>query len=172
MNIILTGYMGSGKSVIGAELANKLGFKFIDLDTFIEENEQQSISNIFKYKGDVFFRNIETKYLIKILANNNRIVLSLGGGTPCYNNNFEIINSSNNTSFYLKNSNTVISKRLFNEKKLRPIISNISTEKKMLEFVSKHLFEREYYYLKANFLVDCNQKKVDNICDLIILNLK
>jgi len=171
MNIILLGYMGCGKSVIGSELAVKLGLKFIDLDSFIEDNEQQSIPNIFRDKGDIYFRNIETIYLNKILDDYENIVLSLGGGTPCYNDNMNTIISSKNQSFYLKNSNIQLSKRLFIQKKFRPVISEIKTEEKLIEFVSKHLFEREIFYSKASYVIDCNKETSDSVCKSIISKL-
>ena len=105
MNIVLIGYMGSGKSKIGTQLACKLGVKFIDLDQYIEKNENASIDNIFEQLGDIYFRKVESKYLSKCLSENKNFVLSVGGGTPCYNNNLDIINSNNNISIYLKNNN-------------------------------------------------------------------
>ncbi len=171
MNIILMGYMGSGKTIIGLELSRRLGLKLIDLDLYIEENEKLSVQSLFKLKGDLYFRNIETKYLKKILRENKNIILSLGGGTPCYNNNLEIISSSYNLTFYLKNSNIQLAKRLINEKEKRPIISEIDSEEKMIEFVSKHLFEREYFYMKSGFTINCNDQDPERICDKIISNL-
>ena len=171
MNIVLIGYMGSGKSLIGSHLAKKIDYKFIDLDQYIETNEGCSISNIFDDLGDIYFRKIETKYLIKCLSENNNIVLSLGGGTPCYNDNLTHINSANNISIYLKNNNVELSKRLYKNNNNRPLISKIKSEQKMIEFVSKHLFEREVFYNKANVTVDCYKKDVYSISDLIISNL-
>ena len=171
MNIVLIGYMGSGKSLIGSHLAKIIDYKFIDLDQYIEKNEACSISKIFKDSGDIYFRKIETKYLIKCLSENNNIVLSLGGGTPCYNDNITHINSTNNTSIYLKNNNVELSQRLYKSNINRPLISAIKSEKKLIEFVSKHLFEREVYYNKANVTIDCYKKDADAICDIIISNL-
>ena len=171
MNIVLIGYMGSGKSLIGSHLAKKIDCKFIDLDQYIEKKEACSISKIFEDSGDIYFRKIETKYLIKCLSENNNIVLSLGGGTPCYNDNLTHINSTNNISIYLKNNNVELSKRLYKNNNNRPLISTIKSEQKMIEFVSKHLFEREVFYNKANVTVDCYKKDVNSICDLIISNL-
>ena len=171
MNIVLIGYMGSGKSLIGSHLAKKIDYKFIDLDQYIEKNEACSISKIFKDSGDIYFRKIETKYLIKCLSENNNIVLSLGGGTPCYNDNLTHINSTNITSIYLKNNNVELSKRLYKNNNNRPLISSIKSEKKMIEFVSKHLFEREVFYNKANITIDCYKKDADAICNHIISNL-
>ena len=171
MNIVLIGYMGSGKSLIGSHLAKKIDYKFIDLDQYIEKNEACSISKIFKDLGDIYFRKIETKYLIECLSENNNIVLSLGGGTPCYNDNLTHINSTNNISIYLKNNNVELSKRLYKNNNDRPLISTIKSEQKMIEFVSKHLFEREVFYNKASIIIDCYKKDISAICDLIISNL-
>ena len=172
MNIIILGYMGTGKSIIGRELSLKVNKKFIDLDSYIEEKEKDSINNIFQNKGDLYFRKQESKYLKEILNNNTDLVLSVGGGTPCYFNNLDMIISNNNVSFYLKNSNIQLTSRLFNEKNKRPLISNISSEEKLLEFVSKHLFEREFFYNSATHKIDCDDKSVSDVVDDIISRLK
>ena len=172
MNIIILGYMGSGKSVIGRELSLKINKKFVDLDSHIEEKEKDSISNIFQNNGDLYFRKQESKYLKEILSNNTDLVLSVGGGTPCYFDNLDMMISNNNVSFYLKNSNIQLTSRLFNEKNKRPLISNISSKEKLLEFVSKHLFEREFFYNSATHKIDCNDKSVSEIVDEIISNLE
>ena len=172
MNIIILGYMGSGKSIIGRELSLKVNKKFIDLDSYIEEKEKDSISNIFQKNGDLYFRKQESIYLKEILNNNTDFVLSVGGGTPCYFNNLDVMISNNNISFYLKNSNIQLTSRLFNEKNKRPLISNISSKDKLLEFVSKHLFEREVFYNYATHKIDCNDKSVSNVVDDIISRLK
>ena len=172
MNIIILGYMGSGKSIIGKELSFKVNKKFIDLDSYIEEKEKDSISNIFQKNGDLYFRKQESIYLKEILNNNTDFVLSVGGGTPCYFNNLDVMISNNNISFYLKNSNIQLTSRLFNEKNKRPLISNISSKDKLLEFVSKHLFEREVFYNYATHKIDCNDKSVSNVVDDIISRLK
>ena len=172
MNIIILGYMGSGKSIIGRELSLKVNKKFIDLDSYIEEKEKDSISNIFQKNGDLYFRKQESKYLKEILNNNTDLVLSVGGGTPCYFNNLDMIISNNNVSFYLKNSNIQLTSRLFNEKSKRPLISDISSKNKLLEFVSKHLFEREFFYNSATHKIDCDHKSVSDVVDDIISRLK
>ena len=102
------------------------------------------------------------------LLNNTNIILSVGGGTPCYNNNMSLINSKNNTSVYLKNRNVELAKRLFQIKESRPLISNIESEEKMIEFVSKHLFEREFFYNQAAIKIDCYGNDVNTICKEII----
>ncbi len=168
MNIILLGYMGVGKSLIGQHLSNILNQKFIDLDDYIETKKSKSIHDIFKDSGDLYFRKIESKLLNDCLLNYTNIILSVGGGTPCYNNNMSLINSNNNISVYLKNRNLELAKRLFQIKECRPLISNIESEEKMIEYVSKHLFEREIFYNQATIKIDCHGNDVNTICKEII----
>ncbi|MCL4137402.1 UNVERIFIED_CONTAM: hypothetical protein GTU68_026081 [Idotea baltica] len=112
MKIVLLGYMASGKSSIGKKLSKRLAMNFIDLDDYIIEKEKLSISEIFETKGEIYFRLIENRYLKEILQNNHNFILSLGGGTPCYANNMELINKENVTSIYLQGSVSTMVKRL------------------------------------------------------------
>ena len=91
--------MASGKSLIGKNLANKLSLNFIDLDDVIESTEKMTISEIFKLKGELEFRKLENKILINSLNSKNRSVISLGGGTPCYFNNMNLINDNSKNVF-------------------------------------------------------------------------
>jgi len=112
-NIILIGYMGSGKSAVGQKIAGLKAMNFIDLDAYIEEKEQQSIKNIFKEKGEIYFRKIETKYLKEVLSEQFGTVLALGGGTPCFGNNINLVNSlENGISIYLQTSIKELNERL------------------------------------------------------------
>ena len=91
MKIILLGYMGSGKTTIGFQLAKKLYLDFTDLDEYIEKKEGKTISDIFADKGEIYFRKIEHTYLKQFISENNSYVLSLGGGTPCYSGNIDMV---------------------------------------------------------------------------------
>ena len=135
------------------------------------DKEDSSITKIFEKKGDIYFRKIESKYLHEIIKKDN-IILSLGGGTPCYHENYKIFNIDNNISFYLKYSRKNLSKRLFTIKKNRPLISNFNSEEKLLEFVSKHLFERELYYSMAKNTINCDDQSIKEISKQIIETLK
>ena len=90
---------GSGKSSWGKKLANALQYSFVDLDKLIEQREELSIEEIFNEKGEEYFRNLEQKYLLETVVMNH-VVISCGGGTPCYHNNMDLINA-NGISFYL-----------------------------------------------------------------------
>ena len=167
MKIVLIGYMASGKSTIGKILAKKLNFPFIDLDDYISEAEHMSIPEIFSQKGEIYFRKIETKYLLEVLAKKGDFILSLGGGTPCYGNNMEIILNSSAASFYLKASIPTITKRISDGKTTRPLVAHLSNEE-LPEFIGKHLFERQFYYLQSNHIITVDGKQKNEVADNIL----
>jgi len=168
MKIILIGYMASGKSLIGSELAKILGFEFLDLDKFIEEKEGKTIQKIFLEKGEIFFRKIENSYLKEILSLKGNMILSLGGGTPCFSNNLKLILENEDvTSFFLNVPLNELSKRLMADEANRPLVQYVTTENDMLEFVGKHLFERLHFYNLANFKIDANKPKEKVVGDII-----
>jgi shikimate kinase len=90
--IFLLGFMGSGKSTLGKKLANKLNVPFFDLDKIIEEQIGISIAEIFKTKGEEYFRTLETQVLKQLIYKQAKFVIATGGGAPCFNNNIELIN--------------------------------------------------------------------------------
>ncbi len=172
MIVVLLGYMASGKSAIGRILAEKLNYTFIDLDDYIEEKENTTISNIFKSKGEIYFRKRESRYLKSIIDNETKIVLSLGGGTPCYGNNMDILKKSNNaTSVYLKASIPSLVARLENEKNKRPLIAHLKSEKALVEFIGKHLFERSQFYNQADRTVNTDNKSKTEILKELVAKL-
>ena len=166
--VILLGYMGCGKTKIGRRLSQKLNLNFIDLDHEIELFYSKTIVELFEDLGEVRFREIEREILIKILDNKDRFVLSLGGGTPCYFDNMEIIQKKTNFSFYINLSSKVLAKRLFSRKSARPLISSVVNEKEMLNFINKHLFERNIFYMKAKHIINSNKRDLNKICKSII----
>lgn len=172
MIIVLIGYMASGKSVVGRELAHKISYDFEDLDSNIEAQENESISDIFSTKGEIYFRKLETHYLEKILSHRSKIVLSLGGGTPCYGNNLDLIlNHKNCLSIYLKTSIASIVHRLKNDKEKRPLVAHITSEEELMEFIGKHLFERTPFYNQADLSIATDSLSVDEIVEKIVLQL-
>src|SRR3954463_4718303 len=84
-HVFLTGFMGSGKTTAGAKLATLLKTRFIDLDSYLEKRENRTIPQIFETDGESTFRDLETKYLLEILRLKEPHVISLGGGTVCFN---------------------------------------------------------------------------------------
>tara|TARA_R110002074_G_scaffold79064_8_gene178530 strand:+ start:1110 stop:1628 length:519 start_codon:yes stop_codon:yes gene_type:complete len=163
MKIVLLGYMGSGKSTIGKKLADKIYHKFTDLDTYIENKEDKTIPEIFNEKGEIYFRKAEHKYLQEFLSENDSFVLSLGGGTPCYAGNMDIIINQNGViSFYLQASIPTLKDRLINNSSKRPLLASLS-EEKLIEYIAKHLFERSVFYEKATHRINVNSKEIEAI---------
>ncbi|OIQ29750.1 MAG: shikimate kinase [Bacteroidetes bacterium MedPE-SWsnd-G2] len=168
MKIIILGYMGAGKSTIGKNLANNLGLNFIDLDDFIIQKESLSIKDIFNTKGELYFRKVERKYLSEIMQSPNDFILSVGGGTPCYGDNLNLINENENSrSIYLKGSIPFLAIRLFNEKEQRPLIAHLKDMDQLTEFLGKHLFERNQFYNKADQTIVIDNKSISEITEEI-----
>lgn len=165
--IILVGYMAVGKTTIAQLLAKKIDFRTVDLDKLIEKKMNLSINQIFEMKGEIYFRKMEHELLKEIIDSNESLIISTGGGTPCYANNHLFLNGKNSISIYLKASIDVIFDRLRNEKENRPLVANKSDEN-LKEFVAKHLFERSYYYNQATFTVLIDNKDPESIVKEIL----
>ena len=170
MKIILLGYMGSGKSTVAKELARALNLPFIDLDDYIIDKEKKSIKEIFEIKGEIYFRLQESKYLKELLDHSEDAVLALGGGTPCYANNMELIKKES-LSVYLKGGIATICQRLRSEKQQRPLIASLNDEQ-LTEFVAKHLFERRNFYEQATQSISIDNKSVHELLQELLVMVK
>ena len=164
--------MASGKTSIGKKLAEKLNYNFLDLDDFIEDKENMSVTDVFKEKGEIYFRKQESNYLNRLLKSENNTILSVGGGTPCYSGNIDVILSAENVkSIYLKASLITLVNKLMTRKATRPLIVHIETTEEMTEFIGKHLFERMQFYNQAEIQVSFDNKSKEDVVEDIILEL-
>ncbi|MDR0363742.1 MAG: shikimate kinase [Bacteroidales bacterium] len=148
--IFLIGFMGSGKSSIGKKLAKLLQYDFIDTDKHIELSAGKSITNIFSQEGELFFREQERELLRKLNEQEN-IVVSTGGGMPCYKDNVVIMNKMGVT-IYLKSTPKLLANRLIKRQNERPILRSVS-QKDLDKFIATLLPEREKYYEQADFVL-------------------
>jgi shikimate kinase len=162
MTIILLGYMASGKSLVSKLLGKQLGLPVLDLDDFIERKEEKTIREIFETKGEIYFRMKEHQYLKEVLETKEAMILSLGGGTPCYANNMNLIHEYTTHTFYLQTSIPEIINRVKDEKAKRPLISAIADED-LPEFIGKHLFERNAFYQQATHTVFTDKKLIEEL---------
>tara|TARA_Y100000782_G_scaffold37211_1_gene41594 strand:+ start:760 stop:1272 length:513 start_codon:yes stop_codon:yes gene_type:complete len=164
-NLVLIGMMSSGKSTIGELLAKKLNFKFFDIDKIIENETKMKITEIFKIKGENFFRNLEEKTTVKLL-NFSNAVISLGGGGFVN----EIIRKETNTkskTFWLNwNLDTLISR--IRKKNNRPVASALNNDE-----LKNLIIERSKYYSKAKYKINCQKltrpeiiKKILNLYEI------
>ncbi|MGC4041413.1 MAG: shikimate kinase [Flavobacterium sp.] len=165
--IVLVGYMAVGKTTIAQLLAEKIKIKAIDLDKIIESEVGLSISQIFEQKGEIYFRKIEHELFKKALQSSESLIISTGGGTPCYANNHLLLKDQNVVSVYLKASLGLILDRLKAAKKVRPVVAS-KTDEELEEFVAKHLFERSYFYHYAGNTIAVDNKTPEEICLEII----
>lgn len=151
MKIYLMGYMGSGKSTLGKKLAHRLGFKFLDLDHQIEGHYKLSIQDIFDKYGETSFREMEKQALFETKSLSNHVI-SLGGGTPCADNNLAFI-KNNGISIYIKMNPKALKSRLLSSKHPRPLIQKLQ-EEEVLSFIERHLESRSKYYEQADIIFD------------------
>lgn len=171
MNIFFIGYMGSGKSTIGQKFSELLKYEYVDLDTYIQDREGLLIPEIFKTKGEIYFRKAENKYLKEVL-HLEKTILSLGGGTPCYGNNMELITTSpKSKSVYLKSSIPNLVVRLYNERASRPLIAHLNDKDELTEFIGKHLFERSQYYSQSDITISTDNKSINDILEELVTKL-
>ena len=169
MIISLVGYMGSGKSTVGKRLSKRLKLPLIDLDDYISSQEKMTVKEIFAQKGEIYFRKLEKKYLEQLLQKED-FILSLGGGTPVYYDNMELINRYS-ISFYLRMKPSELAQTLAAKKEKRPLIAHLKDEE-LKEFISKHLFERAPYYEKAKYKIKAGNKSSQKIVEEIIEQVK
>lgn len=165
-NIILVGFMGSGKSTLGKKLANQLGYSFIDLDQEIELHLGMPISELFETRGEDYFREVETQTLKNKLATTTNYVMALGGGTPCFYNNMDMINEKG-VSIYLKYNVGILTSRLLHAKTKRPLIAN-KTKEELELYIQNLLNKREKFYLKSKLVVDGNNITAQQITNLLL----
>lgn len=163
--IFLIGLMGSGKSYWGEKIAALLHYQFIDLDTFIEENEGKSIASIFE-QGETHFRLLEKKYLEKVILREN-IVVATGGGTPCFYDNMKKMNDAGKT-YYLKAEIETIISRLQHQRESRPLLKGKSPDE-LPAFFLQQLKTRKPFYEQADRMLQVeklSEKKLARMFNL------
>ena len=164
MVFYLIGMMGSGKSSVGKLLANKLHLSNIDIDKEIEKDEKLSIKEIFEKKGENYFREIESKYLLR---KRKLAVVSCGGGIILNKKNREFL-KTNGYTIYLKSSIATLEQRLLNENS-RPLLSNDNLKETLINIYTKR---KTLYTSSANTTIITDRRSVKEVCELIIKKLK
>ena len=164
MRVYLIGYMASGKSWLGKELALSMAYKFIDLDEEFETRYRLSILDFFEKYGEPLFRKTE-ELILRETTSIDQVIISTGGGAPCHSESMDFILSSG-LSIYLRMSVEDLVKRISTIKKQRPLLKNVSAGN-MDVFVRDQLAEREKFYLRANHVFDGPDYPVEKIIDLL-----
>ena len=149
--VILIGYMGVGKTTVGNALSRELGVPFYDLDWYIESRMHRTVKQLFDERGEDGFRLIEHNMLHEVAEFEN-VIISCGGGTPCFFDNMDYMNRQG-TTVYLRATPEILCRHLCMGKTVRPLLLGMTPEE-MRVFVARQLSQREPYYNKAHHIVD------------------
>lgn len=154
VRVFLTGYMGAGKTTLGKALAREMSLSFVDLDWYIEERFRKTVSELFAEHGEDGFRELERKMLHEVAAFEN-VIVSTGGGTPCFFDNMEFMNRAGDTVF-LEVSTDVLFRRLRVAKRKRPILRD-KEDGELKEFIERALEKRLPFYSRAVYTFNADE---------------
>lgn len=169
MIIYLIGYMGSGKTTIGKNVAEKLNWKFVDMDEIIEKKYEMPVSEIFRFFGENEFRGTEQEVLQELSKSTENCIISTGGGSPCFFDNIEVMKNTGKT-VYLNFTAEELSERLYaTNLKKRPILANLQRSD-LLDFINENLKRRELFYNQAQIEIKGKDEEIEDklveICNL------
>ncbi|MFC6997016.1 shikimate kinase [Rufibacter roseus] len=160
--IFLVGMPGCGKSSVGKVLAERLNYSFLDLDTLLEEQEGSSVAQIFKQKGQTYFREAEARALRSVAKTNGGVVLATGGGAPCFHDNMTYMIESG-LAVYLKVSVAELAARLTElDLQVRPLLRNKSSEE-LHSYLAETLAQRERFYQMATLVQEVDRQSVEAV---------
>lgn len=149
--IIFLGYMGAGKTTVGHAFAKAVGLPFYDLDWYIERRMHRTVKELFDERGEEGFRELERSMLHEVAEFEN-VVMSCGGGTPCFYDNIDYMNRQGDT-VYLKARPDVLAMHLKMGKTVRPLLLG-KTPEELDAFIRQQLLAREPYYNRARHVFD------------------
>lgn len=165
MLIFIIGYMGSGKTVFGQQLAGRLGYRFLDMDEMIEISTGYSIAHYFEKFGEHSFRLKERSLLINHLTEKD-CVIATGGGTPCFEDNLALMNA-NGITVFLDTPEEIILKRISVKIAQRPLLSHIPQDQ-LPEFIHEHMSVRRFYYEQAKLTVKGGDLEVERLVERLL----
>lgn len=163
--LTIIGFMGSGKTTLGRKMAKVWDYKFIDLDLYIADMYGMSIPELFDKFGEKGFRTRESQALKDVLTQNQTCILSLGGGTPCFNQNLSLIKEKT-LSIYLKLSAEELTSRLLRSPNPRPLVKNKSADE-LLEYIKAELQKREFFYTQADMTIESDSIQITDLFTFI-----
>lgn len=167
--IFLTGYMGAGKTTLGKAYAQAMSLDFIDLDWYIEGRFHKTVREIFSERGEEGFRQLEQRMLHEVAEFEN-VIISTGGGTPCFFDNMDYMNASGITVF-LNVSTDVLFRRLKAGKQKRPLLAN-KTDEELKSSIVEALQARMPFYLKAQHIFQADELEDRRQIQAAVIKLK
>ena len=163
--------MGCGKSSLGRKLAKAGGMEFMDMDSIIEQREGASISDIFHYQGEEYFRDAERALIEELGTAEDDMVISTGGGAPAWQNNMELMNSLGATIYLRRTAQQIASRLSPHGRQKRPKLRGLNDEE-LVAFMTTNMAEREPFYSKAKYCVDCAERSDAELIDYILQIVK
>lgn len=167
MLIFLVGYAGCGKSSLGKRLARRLEGKYIDTDKLVERSVGATVADIFYYEGEEYFRRAEREVLEGLIEEGFDGVVATGGGLATWQDNAERMNAVGTTVYLRRSPEQILSRMSDYGREKRPMFRGKSDEE-LLEFMHKHMAEREPHYAKAHITIECDRVSDDEAVEMII----
>ena len=171
MKLFLIGYMGCGKSSLGRKIAKAAGVEFYDMDSMIEQREGATISDIFHFAGEQYFREKERALIEEFGSMDGSMVISTGGGAPAWQNNMELMNSLGATIYLRRTAQQIASRLSPHGRQKRPKLRGLNDEE-LVAFMTTNMAEREPFYSKAKYCVDCAERSDAELIDYILQIVK
>ncbi|WP_425448610.1 shikimate kinase [Dethiothermospora halolimnae] len=162
-NIVLTGFMASGKSTVAKVLSKKLKIRYIDIDRYIERKENMSIKTIFNKFGEKHFRELESKAVNKISKQRN-VIISTGGGVILNNKNIKSLKKRGKI-FLLDASPKTVIKNLKNSRRKRPLLSTRNWEGRVYDLMNNR---KNLYKKSCDYVISVDGKSINEICNEIL----
>lgn len=169
--LFLVGYMGCGKSSLGKKISKATDYEFIDMDSVIEQREGATVSDIFHYAGEEYFRRAERALIEELASAEGDMIISTGGGVPTWADNMDFMNRAG-VCVYLRRTAQQIASRLSpHGRQKRPKLRGLNDEE-LIEFMTTNMAEREPFYSQAKYVVECAERSDAEIIDIILSYLK
>ncbi|MBO5877842.1 MAG: shikimate kinase [Alistipes sp.] len=167
MKIFLVGYMGCGKSSLGRKLAKACNAPFYDMDSIIEQREGATISDIFHFAGEQYFRDKERELIEELGAMQGDMIISTGGGAPAWSDNMERMNALGEAVYLRRTAKQIASRLSPRGRYKRPKLRGLNDEE-LVAFMTANMAEREPFYLRAAHCVECAELSDEAIIDVIL----
>jgi shikimate kinase len=169
--LFLVGYMGCGKSTLGRKLSKVTNFRFVDMDSEIEQREGASVGDIFKFAGEEYFRRAERTLIEELAETEGDMIISTGGGAPTWTDNMEYMNRKGKCVYLRRTAQQIASRLSPNGRQKRPKLRGLNDEE-LVAFMTQNMAEREPFYMQARHIVDCAERSDAEIINIILEYLK